>query len=244
MSDVEEHVRRLWRHRGAAPAEARRGPRRRLDLDEVLDAAVAVADADGLDGLSTRAVGTRLGLSAMGLYPYVGTKEQLLALAEDHASAMPAWRDPGPDLAADLDAWAGRLFDLYREHPWLAELPWSSAPGGPQQQDWLERLLDVLARHEVAPESRAAVVTALYAVVRATAQTAAASARLDAAGAEAWRERAAATSRLVPDLGERYPRAAALAPHSAAGWQDAPRAAVRHVVDALSRGLAPGPGRP
>ncbi|MFD6176283.1 MULTISPECIES: TetR/AcrR family transcriptional regulator [unclassified Isoptericola] len=244
MDDVEEHVRRLWRHRGAEPAPARRGPRRRLELDEVLDAAVAVADADGLDGLSTRAVGARLGLSAMGLYPYVGTKEQLLALAEDHASAMPGWRDPGPDLAADLDAWAGRLFALYREHPWLVDLPWASAPGGPQQQDWLERLLDVLARHDVPPASRAAVVTALYAVVRATAQTAAEYERLDAAGAEAWRERAAATRRLVPDLDERYPRAAALAPHATHDWRDAPRAAVRHVVDVLCHGLAPGAERP
>ena len=241
MSEVEEHVRRLWRHRGAAPLEARRGPRRRLDLDDVLDAAVAAADAEGLDGLSTRAVAARLGLSAMGLYPYVGTKERLLALAEDHASAMPGWPDPGPDLAGDLDAWAGRLVDLYLRHPWLTELPWSQAPGGPHQQDWLERLLDVLERHEVAETSRAAVVTALYAVVRATAQTAAAYERVDAAGAEAWRERAAATRRLVPDLDRQYPRTAALVPHAGGGhgsWRDAPRASVRHVIDALCRGLA------
>lgn len=38
----------------------------------------------------------------MGLYPYVGSKDQLVALMQDHASAMPPWTDPGTNLAADL----------------------------------------------------------------------------------------------------------------------------------------------
>ncbi|GAA1712709.1 hypothetical protein GCM10009809_06040 [Isoptericola hypogeus] len=235
---IEAHVRRLWRHRGVEPAAPRRGPRRRLALDDVLDAAVAVADADGLAGLSTRAVAGRLGLTAMGLYPYVGTKEQLLALMEDHASALPSWDDPGPGLVDDLAAWAERLFDLYRHHPWLAELAWSEAPGGPHQQDWLERLLGILERRRTPPAARAAVVTALYAVVRATAQTDAAYGRAAASGvAAAWLERARATRRVVGDLADRYPRSHALGQHAPHDWRDAPRASVRHVVEVLCHGL-------
>lgn len=235
---VEAHVRRLWRHRGVAVPAPRRGPRRRLDLDDVLDVAVRVADADGLAGLSTRVVARQLGLSAMGLYPYVGTKDQLLALMEDHASALDDWDDPGTSLADDLAAWAEHLFALYRRHPWLTELSWTEAPGGPQQQDWLERLLGILERWRTPTAARAAVVTALYAAVRATAQTDATHARAAVGGgAAAWLEQATATQRLVGDLAERYPRSRALARHAPQDWRDAPRAAVRHVVEVLCEGL-------
>ncbi|MEN5076125.1 TetR/AcrR family transcriptional regulator C-terminal domain-containing protein [Isoptericola cucumis] len=241
---VEAHVRRLWRHRGVAAPAPRRGPQRRLDLDDVLDTAVQVADGAGLAGVSTRAVAAPLGLSAMGLYPYVGTKEQLLALMEDHASVLPAWDDPGTSLADDLAAWAEQLFALYRRHPWLTELSWTEAPGGPHQQDWLERLLAVLERWRTPPGSRAPVVTTLYAVVRAAAQTDAGHARAAAGdGAAAWREQAAATQRLVGDLDRRYPRAHALVQHAPHDWQDAPRASVRRVVGVLCEGLGTG-GRP
>ncbi|MCA5892411.1 TetR/AcrR family transcriptional regulator [Isoptericola sp. NEAU-Y5] len=235
---VDAHVRRLWRHRGAEPAGPRRGPRPRLTVDEVLDAAVEVADAQGLGGLSTRAVATRLGLSAMALYPYVGTKEHLLALAEDHASPLPPWPDRASSLADDLTTWGEHLLDLYARHPWLAELPWADAAGGPNQQDWLERLLEILERWDARPESRAAVVTALYAVVRAAAQTSASYARAGASGDDrAWLARADATRRVVGDLAERYPLAAALPQHAAQDWRDAPRASVRHVAEVLGRGL-------
>jgi AcrR family transcriptional regulator len=110
-------------------------------------------------------VAARLGLSAMALYPYVGAKGQLLDLVTDHASAMPAWDDPSASPAADLTAWAEQLLALYERHPWLAERPWAEAAGGPHQQDWLERLLAILHRWDVPDGERAAVVTALYAVV-------------------------------------------------------------------------------
>ena len=64
------------------PATARSGPQ--LDLDEILTVAVAVADAEGLAAVSTRSVAARFGKTAMALYPYVGSKDQLLALMQDH----------------------------------------------------------------------------------------------------------------------------------------------------------------
>src|SRR5690349_8103486 len=92
--DVETHVRRLWRHRGTTLPTPRRGPRQQLDLDEILEAGIAIADAEGLAAVSTRSVAARFGRTATALYPYVGTKGNLLALMQDHASAMPPWADP------------------------------------------------------------------------------------------------------------------------------------------------------
>lgn len=234
--DIEAHVRRLWRHRGTTLPTPRRGPRQQLDLDELLDAAVAIADGEGLAAVSTRAVAARFGKTAMALYPYVGNKEQLLALMQDHASAMLAWRDPGTNLADALEAWALALFDVYVAHPWLTERPWSQATQGPNEQDWLERLLAILHDWRVDSSTLASVVTTLYATVRATAQTAAAYRRMDDRGSAEWREQAHVTRRALPDLAARYPLSTGLAP-PAVDWQGSPRAGLTSSVRLLARAL-------
>src|SRR4051812_28775382 len=86
-SDVRAHVRRLWRHHGTTVPPPRRGPRQQLDLDEVIEAGIAIADIEGLAAVSTRVVAARFGKSAMALYAYIGSKENLISLMQDHACA-------------------------------------------------------------------------------------------------------------------------------------------------------------
>ena len=45
---------------------------------EILDAALAIADEQGLDAVTMRAVAARVGLTPMALYPHVGGKDGLL----------------------------------------------------------------------------------------------------------------------------------------------------------------------
>jgi AcrR family transcriptional regulator len=208
----------------------RRGPHQQLDLDDVIEAGIAIADAEGLAAVSTRAVAAKFGKSAMALYPYVGSKENLISLMQDHACALPAWSDPTASLADALETWALKLFRVFSAHPWLPELPWSLASQGPNEQAWLERLLAMLDAWHVPPTARTSVVTALYATIRATAQTAAAYQRIDDQGIRAWRERAATTAVLIPDFGERYPQTVRLQLSSDHNWQQAPRVALRGVV--------------
>lgn len=239
--DVKAHVRRLWRHRGTTLPTPRRGPRQQLDLDEILDAAIAIADSDGLSAVSTRAVAARFGKTAMALYPYVGDKANLLALMQDHASAMPAWDDPSTSLADALETWALALFELYLAHSWLTERMWSEATQGPNEQDWLERLLEILHEWDVRSSARSSAVTMLYATVRATAQTAAAYRRIDQRGATAWLDLAAATRQQIPDLGERYPLSTGLE-SPASDWRESPRAALSGAVRLLAGALEHGGG--
>jgi AcrR family transcriptional regulator len=237
MESTRNHVRRLWRHRGTTLPAPRRGPRQQLNLDEILDVAVGLADGAGLTAVSTRAVAARFGKTAMALYPYVGTKEQLLALMQDHASALPEWDDPATGLADDLLAWALALFDLHLAHPWLAERSWAQAGQGPNEQDWMERLLGILDRWSVPADRQTPATTMVYATVRACAETAAGYARIDRDGAAAWRERAEATRTLIPDLAERYPRSARLAPVTP-HWRDAPRAGLIAAVALLAGSIS------
>ena len=234
--DVNSHVRRLWRHHGTTLPTPRRGPRQQLDLDEILRTGIAIADADGLAAVSTRAIAARLGKSAMALYPYVGSKEDLLALMQDHASAMPVWTDPGGDLTGDLRAWSDALYEVHLAHPWLAGRPWSQATQGPHEQDWLERLLRIFDAWDVAPAARPSAVTMLYATVRATAETTAAYRRMSRQGMTEWREQAEATRQQIPDLGDRYPLSTSLAPLTP-DWRENPRAALTGAVRLLAGAL-------
>ncbi|GAA2466286.1 TetR/AcrR family transcriptional regulator [Winogradskya humida] len=231
--DHEAHVRRLWRHRGTTLPTPRRGPRQQLDLDDLLDAGIAIADESGLAAVSTRAIAGRFGKTPMALYPYVGTKEELLALMQDHACAMPVWTDPATTLAADLQSWSAALFDVYVAHPWLASRPWSQATQGPCEQDWLERLLRILARWQ-APETP--TVTMLYATIRACAETTASYLHMDHRGMTGWLAQAEETARQIPDYADRYPLSTSQQPVTS-NWQDAPRAALTSAVDLLAKAL-------
>jgi AcrR family transcriptional regulator len=235
--DLDAHVRRLWRHRGLRLPMPRRGPPQQLNLDEILQAGIAIADAEGLAAVSTRAIAARFGKSAMALYSYVGTKEHLLALMQDHATAMPAWADPKSSLAEALRAWALALFELYLVHPWLAERPWSQATQGPNERDWLERLLQIMQRWAVAEDARTPAVTMLYATVRATGETAASYRRIDEHEADAWRRHAASTMLQIPDVGERYPLSTRLEPVTP-HWRDSPRTGLIRAVDLLADALS------
>ena len=65
----------------AEPPRRGRGPRR--SVADVVEAALALADADGLEAVTMRAVAERLGTSPMSLYTYVPGKAELLDLMLD-----------------------------------------------------------------------------------------------------------------------------------------------------------------
>lgn len=55
-----------------------RATRRPLRRDAIIEAGIAIADADGIDALSMRRVGAALGVQAMSLYNHVANKQDLL----------------------------------------------------------------------------------------------------------------------------------------------------------------------
>jgi DNA-binding transcriptional regulator YhcF (GntR family) len=100
-----------------------REPVRELTQSAIVQAALAIADAEGLQALSFRAVAARLGAPVMSLYRHVDGKDELLRLIADAAvseEALPksvpiAWR-PRLELAARLE------WRTFCRHPWLARL--------------------------------------------------------------------------------------------------------------------------
>lgn len=133
----------LWRRPdGDRP---RRGPRPGLTVDDVVAAAVSLADAGGLDGLSMRTVARALQVSPMTLYTYVPGKAELLDLMLDEVyRRMP--RPPWPDVGwrTRLQAVADSNLDLVRAHPWVASVGTARPPLGPGQMAKYEHELTAL----------------------------------------------------------------------------------------------------
>lgn len=97
-----------------------RMPRDTLTRDQIVTAAIELLDAEGLDGLSMRTLGKRLGSAATAMYWHVGSKDNLIALAADRVwqevelpdLAEVDWRTAAMHMATGLHTMLGR-------HPWL-----------------------------------------------------------------------------------------------------------------------------
>jgi AcrR family transcriptional regulator len=128
--DPASTLRLLWRR----PPESRRGPRPRLSVDEVVDAAIELADAGGLNAVGMRQVAERLGVATMTLYTYIPGKAELLDLMLDAVYL----RMPRPDRAGQpwrirLTAVARDNRALFAAHPWAAAVATDRPPLGPGQ---------------------------------------------------------------------------------------------------------------
>lgn len=68
-----------------------------LSREEILDAALAIVDAEGLEALTMRRLGATLGVEAMTLYYHVPNKEALLNLTVERMRSEMRLSDPLPD---------------------------------------------------------------------------------------------------------------------------------------------------
>lgn len=96
-------------------------PRDALSYDRVLQAALALVDAHGLESLSMRRLGSDLGVEAMSLYRHVPSKDALLDAMVD--AIVQTWVD---DAHPVVDDWRARLASImHRAHRALLERPWA-----------------------------------------------------------------------------------------------------------------------
>src|SRR4051812_38137775 len=105
-------------------------PRARLTPQRVVDAAVALADRDGLDAMTMRRLGNELGVEAMSLYKHVADKDDLLSRMIDRVYAeivLPSERD----WRAFMRQRALSIRAVLAQHPWANGLMAASTAPGP-----------------------------------------------------------------------------------------------------------------
>ncbi|HEX2314229.1 MAG TPA: TetR/AcrR family transcriptional regulator C-terminal domain-containing protein, partial [Thermomonospora sp.] len=114
-----------------------------LGREQIVDAALALLDADGLAGLSMRRLGTRLNAGATSVYWHVANKDELLELAMDRVMSEVAVPD-----AAEAGGWrpavagyARSLRAMIRRHPWTVTLFGSRPMIGPNATRVMDEVL-------------------------------------------------------------------------------------------------------
>ncbi len=124
----------------------RAGRRPRVSREQVLDAALELADEAGLAAVTMASVGARLGVEAMSLYRHIGNKEEMLDGLVDRVFAeieVPAdardWRDA-------LRRRAVSAHGALRRHPWAIALMESRAQPGPATLGHHDAMVAILHR--------------------------------------------------------------------------------------------------
>ncbi|GAA1710179.1 hypothetical protein GCM10009793_05200 [Brachybacterium phenoliresistens] len=143
-----------------------RGPRRELSHERIVEAAIAIADAEGLAAVTMQRVAKTFGFTTMALYRYVSSKDDLHQLMLD-AVVGDDWAVEDEDWRTGLEQWARTIAAGYARHPWALDLPLSSEtllmPGQVHAVDQGMRALRTLT---APPEAKLGVLMAVAVQVR------------------------------------------------------------------------------
>ena len=144
MATQKQPIKSVW----TRPQGKREQPA--LSREQIVAQAVQLLDAEGIEALSMRKLGTRLGAGATSLYRHVANKDELIELAVDEiygeievpdSGDAARWRDDVAQCAHSLRATMLR-------HPWIASVLGETGMSylGPNSMRMSETLLSVLAR--------------------------------------------------------------------------------------------------
>jgi AcrR family transcriptional regulator len=131
---------------GVPAVTRRRGPKPAHTVQQIVQVAMEVADAEGFAGLSMPKIAGRLGITANALYRYVSSKDELVVLLNEAGWGLPPesirhaghWRDAAVQ-------WTHAVIERTRVHPWLLDIPIRGAPITPHLLGWLEVFLEAMA---------------------------------------------------------------------------------------------------
>lgn len=159
---LEDRARRGGTARGGQPSG--------LDRDRITAAAVALLDAEGLAKFSMRRLAAELNVTAMSVYWYVDTKDDLLELALDAVFGemrAPA-RIPGDEEESTAD-WRDLLRELavdYREvlvrHPWVSPLAGTFLNIGPNYLEFSFAVQRVIRRTGLPMSEQTGAISAVF----------------------------------------------------------------------------------
>lgn len=168
QADPNRTLELLW----DVQAPPTRGPKPALSVRQIVDAGIAIADAEGVAAVSMRRVADELGYTTMSLYRYVPSKTDLLELMVEYAVEVP---DPPAGLTGWRDRlrwWAHDTVALYRRRRWALDVPLNAPPMGPNQIKRMEQGLSALDGTGLGGGELLGILVVLSGYVRGHAQLA------------------------------------------------------------------------
>jgi AcrR family transcriptional regulator len=133
--------------RPAPPQRRGQGRGSGLHRDEIVAAALKVAEAEGPEAVSMRRIAKDLGVGTMSLYHHIPTKDDLLDLMHDHV--MGELLIPADELAGDWQAALAQISRrtkaVYERHHWMVSGAWERPQFGPRAFAHIEQSLAIMA---------------------------------------------------------------------------------------------------
>lgn len=135
------------------PASTAKGRRRRaLSAEAITEAAIRIADAEGLDAVSIRRVAAELDVRPMSLYDHILSKDDLLAAMANEVVAAVLLEAPLPaDWREAMTKVARRLYATLVGHPWLVFVLPKRRRFGPNDARQAEQLALAMSSLELEP---------------------------------------------------------------------------------------------
>lgn len=112
-----------------------------LNRERVLQAAIALADASGIAGLSMRKLGSALGVEAMSLYHHVANKEEILTGILEMVMAEIELPPPGVGWQDGIRTTAISSHRVLLRHQWACALMMQPGRDTPSRFRWMEAVL-------------------------------------------------------------------------------------------------------
>ncbi|WP_377272052.1 TetR/AcrR family transcriptional regulator [Peterkaempfera sp. SMS 1(5)a] len=216
-------------------------PRTTLTSEQIVDAAVGLLDAEGLEGLNMRALGKQLNSAATAVYWHVGSKDNLITLAADRVwneLALPDldtldWRTAATRLTTDLHAMLVR-------HPWLVQAFGSLplfGPGKARHDDHSLAIYEAAGfTGAQADQAAATVFTFVLGNALGTAATDALTRRLGRGGGDAEESMRESMAK-AREIASRFPRLRARLGTAGADYGAAPDNSFQFGLQAILDGL-------
>ncbi|GIH80679.1 transcriptional regulator [Planobispora longispora] len=118
-----------------------------LSRDQIVRAAMEILDAEGVDALSMRRLGAKLGSGATSLYWHIAHKDELMELVMDEVYGEVPLPDPAVTSWEDMvSIFAYGLRTTLSEHPWVISLIGSRPSLGPRAMNLSSRMQQVFER--------------------------------------------------------------------------------------------------
>jgi AcrR family transcriptional regulator len=124
-------------------ARARRGTAR-LSRDAIVEAGIALADRDGLDGLSMRRLAQQLGVNPMSIYHHLRDKDAVLDAMLDAVVARIEPPDVGGGWTEELRSLVMAARRAVLAHPWAARVLQQRETPTPAALRHVDRVLGIL----------------------------------------------------------------------------------------------------
>jgi AcrR family transcriptional regulator len=143
------------REQGRRPAPRARG----LSREDIVTAAVAIADSEGTESVSMRRIARELRVGVMSLYWYISSTAELHQAMLDQVQSETEVPEPSGDWRADLRGYAGSARAALLRYPWAIDFLGAGPPSGPQDARNADRLIGAL------DGTGAGIKTAVWAVM-------------------------------------------------------------------------------